>query len=416
MDITAETEFNIKRRLEHLKNYTATPGNGVTRLPFSKEAKDAAQYLKAEMEDAGLTTYIDPAGNVRGVLPADSDDAQVILMGSHYDTVKFGGEYDGIAGVVCAIETASIIKKSGISRKYALEIIAFNDEEGMMFGSGCLGSKALTGQIDQNYISHLTDENGISIREWMLRWGSDPEAIESLRMDLGKIRAFFEVHIEQGPVLDNEKLEIGVVNCIVGLLRCMVTVEGRADHAGTTPMNMRKDAISIASKVISRLDEFAADEEDGSVATCGFIRAYPNAMNVIAQKAEFTMDIRSPKDESIENIRSKIWDLLDHYTNDAGASWNVDIKLRQHPVYMNSTLIDTLKKKCEYHQYKYKEMVSGAAHDAMIFADKTDTVMVFVPSRGGRSHCPEEYSSYASLAKAVQIVSETISDMMTDNT
>lgn len=414
MDITAEAEANIKRRLEHLKNYTATPGKGVTRLPFSKEAKDAAEYLKAEMEAAGLNAYIDLAGNVRGILPANSNDAQVILMGSHYDTVKNGGEYDGIAGVACAIETASLIKKSGISRKYALEIIAFNDEEGMMFGSGCLGSKALTGQVDQHYISHLTDENGISIREWMLRWGSDPEKIESLKLDLSKVRAFFEIHIEQGPVLDTGNLEIGVVNCIVGLLRCMAEIEGRADHAGTTPMNMRMDAINIASKAISRLDEFAEEEKNGSVATCGFIRAYPNAMNVIAQKAEFTMDIRSPKDESIENIRSKVWSLLDRCTNDAGASWNVDIKLRQKPVYMNRTLVEALKEKCRRHEYKYREMVSGAAHDAMIFADKVDTVMVFVPSRGGRSHCPEEYSSYASLAKAVQIVWETISDLMLD--
>ena len=290
MDMMLKAKEDIKRRLEYLKTCTIANGKGVTRLPFSEEARKAAEYLKKEMEQAGLEAYIDMVGNVRGFLPAEEPDSQVIMMGSHYDTVKEGGEYDGIAGVVCAIQVADFMKRSGKKRKYALEIVAFNDEEGMMFGSGCLGSKALTGQIDQDYITNLTDENGISIREWMIKWGSDPDKIEELKLNLENIRAFFEIHIEQGPVLDTTKQEIGIVNCIVGLLRCMVTVEGRADHAGTTPMHMRKDAIEIASKTISKLDEFALEEQNGSVATCGFIRAYPNAMNVIASKCEFTMD------------------------------------------------------------------------------------------------------------------------------
>ena len=146
----------------------------------------------------------------------------------------------------------------------------------------------------------------------------------------------------------------------------------------------------------------------------GFIRAYPNAMNVIASKCEFTMDIRSPKDISIENMKGKAVDLLEYHTDKVGASYKFDTKLRQKPAYMNQRLIDMLKEKCEKHQYQYREMTSGAAHDAMVFADKVDTVMVFVPSKDGRSHCPQEYSSYADLAKATQIVFETICDMMSE--
>lgn len=410
-DITAEIQKNIAKRLKILRQYTSTPGNGVTRLPFSEEARGAAEYLKNEMAKAGLHSWIDLVGNVRGFLPAEDPEAQVILMGSHYDTVKNGGEYDGIAGVVCAISTAEALIKQGKKRKYALEIIAFNDEEGMMFGSGCLGSKALTGLVDQHYIEHLTDENGISIKEWMLRWGSDPAQIATLKLDLNKVRAFFEIHIEQGPVLYEEKEDIGIVNCIVGLLRCMITVNGRADHAGTTPMNMRKDSINIASKVIAKLDEFAAEEYNGSVATCGFIRAFPNAMNVVAKKCEFTMDIRSSQNESIRNIKDKAWKLLYDSAEAVGAKCDLDIKLRQPAVTMNKQLVELLKVKCAEHHYKYREMVSGAAHDAMIFADKVETVMVFVPSAWGRSHCPEEFSHYSDLAKAVQIVTETIEDL-----
>ena len=414
MDMTKKTEEKIRQRLEKLCKYTATPGKGVTRLPFSGEAKAAAEYLRTEMEAAGLKAWIDLVGNVHGYLPAEKPDSQVILMGSHYDTVKNGGEYDGIAGVVCAISTAEALIQCGCRRKYALEIIAFNDEEGMMFGSGCLGSKSLTGQVNQHYIEHLTDENGISIREWMLRWGSDPTQLETLKMDMRKVRAFFEIHIEQGPVLYESGDEIGIVTGIVGLLRCMANVDGRADHAGTTPMDMRKDAILIASKAISQLDRIAEEEKNGSVATCGFIRAYPNAMNVVAGKCEFTMDIRSVQDSSIEHMKDKIWHILNQETEAVHADWDVDIKLRQPAVTMSPELVSILSEKCEHHYYKYRQMVSGAAHDAMIFADKTDTVMVFVPSKEGRSHCPEEFSKCSDLAKAVQIVTETIETLNKD--
>lgn len=411
-EILEESARGIERRLKKLQTFTATPGRGVTRLPFSKEARRAADYLRLEMESAGLEAYVDVVGNVRGLLRADEPEAETIMMGSHYDTVKQGGAYDGAAGVVCALRVAELILRSGIRRKYNLEIIAFNDEEGMMFGSGCLGSKSLTGQVSREDIARLTDENGISIEEWMRRWGSEPEALDGNRIDLNKVRAFFEIHIEQGPVLDNAREEIGIVSCIVGLLRCVVTVEGRADHAGTTPMNMRQDAIGIAAKAISHLDEFADDAGDGAVATCGFIRAQPNAMNVVASQCEFTMDIRAKDAAVIDGITNRAVQILDEECRRCGAVYHVDIKLRQPPVSMAKPLMDRLAEKCEVHGYRYRQMLSGAAHDAMIFADKTDTAMVFVPSSEGRSHCPEEFSRCEDLDKAVQIVYETIADMM----
>lgn len=404
-------EEKIKEQLKQLRTYSSTPGYGVTRLPFSEEAKKAADYLKGEMEKAGLTVWVDPVGNVRGRLEADDPEAQTIFIGSHYDTVKNGGEYDGIAGVVCAIIIAEWIRVSSCRRKYALEVIAFNDEEGMMFGSGCLGSKALMGMIDKNYIQHLKDEDGISIEEWIRRWGARPEDIPSLALDPNMIRAFFEIHIEQGPVLDAKHLEIGVVDSIVGLLRCMVTVHGRADHAGTTPMNMRRDAIRIAARVISQMDKIASSQRDGSVATCGFIRAHPNAMNVIAETCEFTMDIRSSSDDSIEKIYGKAKKILEECCRETGADYNVDIKLRQKPVYMSRQIMNELCERCSQNGYLFQTMTSGAAHDSMIFADKTDTAMIFVPSKDERSHCPQEYSEYKHLAKAVKLVYETIVKM-----
>ena len=409
MNIEEIVYEQINRRLAKLCEFTATPDNGVTRLPFSEEGRQAAEYLKNEMQDAGMTAYIDLVGNVRGVLKATAENAKTILIGSHYDTVKNGGMYDGIAGVVCAISIAQMLKQYCNVRNYDVEVIAFNDEEGMMFGSGCLGSKSLTGQVDKEYLK-LTDENGISIREWIERWGENPEDIHKQKIDLDNYSAFYEIHIEQGPVLDKQKKEIGIVTGIVGLIRCMVTVYGRADHAGTTPMDMRKDPMCIASEVISKLPTIAGDENNGAVATCGFIRAYPNAMNVIAHTVEFTIDYRSMSADSIANMESKINKILDEETKKCGASYDIDVKLRQEPVYMDCGIIRGLTDMCSEHGYKYRTLPSGAAHDAMIFADKIPTAMVFAPSKDGRSHCKEEHSSCSDLAKAVQIVFDNIYD------
>lgn len=401
---------DIAERLQKLQTFTSTNGNGVTRLPFSPEAKKAAEYLKQEMEHAGMEARIDLVGNVRGVLkasPAYWDSAKTIIIGSHYDTVKNGGAYDGIAGVVCGISIAEAIASDDEEYPYNLEIIAFNDEEGCMFGSGCLGSKSLTGEVNQEYLEHLTDENGISIKEWMVRWGSDPKKIAGQKLDLEKIRGYFEIHIEQGPVLEHEKYELGIVDGIVGLLRCMVTLTGRTDHAGTTPMEMREDTILLASKVISQLDRIA-QEEKFAVATCGFIRAYPNAMNVIAGKTEFTLDLRAPKDTTVDTMYHKVVQLLEQYTKEAGAIYEIDIKLRQPAVTMSRTFVDGLCKKCEDHKINSRKITSGAAHDAMVFAPKVDTAMVFVPSHNGRSHCPEEFSRHEDLEKAAHMVYEEV--------
>lgn len=401
----------IRERLDILKTFTSSE-EGVTRLPFSKEGKAAALFLKNEMEKSGLKAYIDLVGNVHGILPATSGNCETtktFLMGSHYDTVKYGGAFDGIAGVVCALQVAEKLLADYPVRKANFEIIAFNDEEGCMFGSGCLGSKALTGQVDEHYISTLTDENGISIRKWISEWGGNPDEIGTMALDLTKILGFLEIHIEQGPVLEKNE-EIGLVSGIVGLIRCQVTVKGRADHAGTTPMDARKDSLLISSKLIAQLDRLAKEEGNGAVATCGFIRNYPNAMNVVSDCTEFTVDMRSLSNESVQNMYQKMDELLAFYTSEADTEYAIDMKLCQPAVNMNQDLISLLEKACANHEYGYRILPSGAAHDAMVFADKIPTAMIFVPSKDGRSHCPQEQSKYEDLAKAVDIAYDMLAE------
>ncbi|MBR5584330.1 MAG: hydantoinase/carbamoylase family amidase, partial [Lachnospiraceae bacterium] len=292
----------ISENLDTLKQFTATPGNGCTRLPFTKEARDAVNYLKTVMEEAGLEVWEDAAGNVLGVLKGEDENAPCVMMGSHYDSVTNGGDYDGIAGAVCAIEVARQLKDRGITPKRNFVAVGFCDEEGLRFGTGYFGSGAMLGNRDVAYCKNFKDTNGISIYDAMKSYGLDPEKIEDAKWPEGSIGEFLELHIEQGPVLDAEKIQLGLVDCIVGIQRYMVTVHGRADHAGTTPMDMRLDAVDAATKVISKIPDWAREKGAGTVATTGYIKTTPGGMNIVAEKVEFTVDIRSINNDYINDI------------------------------------------------------------------------------------------------------------------
>ena len=211
----------IATNLEGLKAFTATPGNGCTRLPFTKEARDAVEYLKKEMTSIGLEVFEDAAGNVFGLLKGEDPSAPCVMMGSHYDSVVNGGDFDGIAGVVCAFEVARQLKERGITPKRNFVAVGFCDEEGMRFGTGYFGSGAILGNRDVEYCKRFKDKDGISIYEAMKEYGLDPEKVTEARWAEGSIGSFLELHIEQGPVLDAENIEIGLVDCIVGIQRYM---------------------------------------------------------------------------------------------------------------------------------------------------------------------------------------------------
>ena len=206
------------------------------------------------MEEAGLEVTEDAAGNVIGTLKGENPDEPCVMMGSHYDSVVNGGDYDGIAGVICAIEVARLLKEEGITPKRNFVAVGFCDEEGMRFGTGYFGSGAMLGHRDVEYTKNFADTDGITIYEAMKGYGLDPEKIGEAAWKEGSIGHFLEAHIEQGPVLDAEGTELGLVEGIVGIQRYMVTVHGRADHAGTTPMDMRMDAVDAATKVISKVE------------------------------------------------------------------------------------------------------------------------------------------------------------------
>ena len=396
----------IQKDMELVEPLTLTPGQGITRLPFTIEIRKCVDTLTGRMERAGMTVREDAAGNLIGRLEGSEPGAPALIIGSHFDSVKFGGNFDGMAGIVVGIEVVRMLRDAGVKLRNPIEVMGTHDEEGMRFGTGFFGTKALMGEVDEDYLRRFNDADGVSIYDAMVCYGLSPERIKEAARDCEKeIAAFIEVHIEQGPVLENNGIQLGLVNCIVGMQRYFVTVTGRPDHAGTTPMDMRIDAMECASAVISQMSYWTREAGgEGTVATVGFAKVTPNAMNIIAQEVVFSLDVRSKEQGRIDQIVSKMRAGLESVCSEKGAAFTINEKLNIAPVYLNETMLAMLEKSCEKLGFSYMRMPSGAGHDSLQTAPRIDTVMVFVPSKNGRSHCPEEWSEYSDLANAACVV------------
>jgi allantoate deiminase len=396
----------IQKDMELFEKFTATPGQGVTRLPFTVEVRGAVNLLAQRMRSAGLAVREDAAGNLYGRREGSAPAAPALVIGSHVDSVKFGGNFDGMAGIIVGLEVARMLRDSGVTLENPLEVMATHDEEGMRFGTGFFGTKAMMGEVDEAYLRRYRDADGVSIYDAMVCYGLDPARIgEAARAYQKEVAAFLEVHIEQGPVLEGAGVQLGLVNCIVGMRRCLVSVMGRPDHAGTTPMDMRVDAMECAAKVIAQIGDWARQAGgEGTVATCGFAKVSPNAMNIIAQEVVFSVDIRSKDEACVERIANQLRNELERVCKEKGASFVIDEKLRVDPANLDEKLLGMLAQSCETLGYPALRMPSGAGHDSLQTAPHIPTAMLFVPSKNGRSHCPVEWTEYGHLANAACVL------------
>ncbi|AZU60469.1 Zn-dependent hydrolase [Neobacillus mesonae] len=398
-----DSQKRIEEHIEALSQFTATPGQGTTRLTYSKEDLQARQYIKEKMKEYGLEVREDGLGNIFGRLEGTLEDAPSVLIGSHFDSVPNGGSYDGPAGVVAGLEVAALFAKNNIKPKYPLEVIALIEEEGSRFGGGLMGSRGIVGVLSEEDFQNLTDQDGVTTVEAMAGIGLDSSLPK--KRDPKTMKAYLELHIEQGPILEEKGIPIGMVEAIVGLTQLEITVEGKAGHAGTTPMDRRTDALVAAAKMIAQLPEIALSEGEGSVVTTGRLHVFPNGANVIPSKTVFTVDIRSGKEEHILNMISQVQQLVDSY-NAFGIKTSVQQQLYMAPKAMNPEIISLLKEKCGELDIPYCSINSGAGHDAMVFSDVTEVAMLFIPSKAGLSHCPEEWSDSQDIANAVHILYE----------
>jgi allantoate deiminase len=396
-------QARIESHIDTLSTYTATPGKGTTRLTYSSEDLQARQYIKKKMEEYGLIVSEDGFGNIFGKFEGLLKGAPSVLIGSHFDSVPNGGSYDGPAGVVAGLEVAALFAENKLTSKYPLEVLALVEEEGSRFGGGLMGSRGIVGLLDEEGFTSLKDKDGIYAVDAMKKIGLDPSLPK--KRDPKTMKAYLELHIEQGPILEEKGIPIGVVEAIVGLTQLEVTVKGQAGHAGTTPMDRRADALVTAAKMIAQFPDLVESEGEGTVVTTGRLNVFPNGANVIPDRTVFTVDIRSGKEENVLNVIQKVKDLAVFYSKQ-GIEVSVEQLLYIQPKEMNKDIVSLLNRKSSELDIPKRLINSGAGHDAMVFSDFTNVGMLFIPSKDGLSHCPEEWSDSRHIANAVQVLYE----------
>lgn len=397
----------IKNHLEQLDVYTATPDQGTTRLTYSKEDLGARNYLKSEMAKVGLTVSEDAIGNIYGRLEGANPDLPAVIVGSHFDSVPNGGAFDGPAGVITGLEVASVFHEQQIKPYFPLEIIAMVEEEGARFGAGLLASRAITGKVTKEMLHEMKDADGITAAEAMAGLGFDANKVHTAIRTKDSVKAFIELHIEQGPVLESANEDVALVDTVVGLTEIKVTIKGQAGHAGTTPMLDRKDALVAAVEILKELPELAIQEGGGTVLTIGKLNVYPNGANVIPDKVVFTVDIRAKEEIHVLNTLEKTKKIIQSAEKN-GITCEIEDMLYEKPTYLSKEIHQALTESADKLGFKYRTMVSGAGHDAMIFAGMTEVGLIFVPSHKGISHAPEEWTDYDQLQKGIEVVLETV--------
>lgn len=401
----------IQKDLEALNEFNATPGQGTTRLSYSPEAAQARVFLKEAMQAAGLTVREDILGNIFGRLSRpDIDHKPTVLVGSHYDSVPNGGMFDGPAGIMAGIEIARLFQEQNLVPNYPLEIVAMVEEEGTSFNSGLMASRALCGLLTYADLQKMNDQHGLSAAQHIKNAGYFPEQVESIAYAPNALKAFLELHIEQGPILENLHKDIGIVDVIVGISQLHVEIQGKAGHAGTTPMGMRADALLAASRVITEVEKIAADAGEYCVATVGRLNVYPNGANVIPDKIIFTVDIRSKSKQSLDDMISAVKKVI-HLEEKDGLTVKEALTLYVEPTELSTRIVNKFREHSQALGISEIPMVSGAGHDAMIFANITDVGLIFVPSKDGMSHHPSEWTEYDEIAKGVSVLFETVKEL-----
>lgn len=400
----------IKTILEELSKFTATPGAGTTRLSYSPEDQLARTYLKKQMKQVGLKVREDAVGNIYGRLEGKDASLPAVMVGSHFDSVPNGGSFDGPAGVVTGLEVAALFQENQLQPVYPLEVIAMVEEEGSRFGSGLLGSRMLAGQVSAENLTSMKDKDGISVNEAMLALGFNGNQLTEARRTAKDVKAFIELHIEQGPVLEEAGEDVGIVETIVGMTEIKVTITGRAGHAGTTPMNARRDALAATVQIVADLPQLAMNAAGATVLTIGKLTVYPNGANVIPNAVVFTVDVRSKSEACVQSVIQQVKTIIQTKTP-KGITAEIEEMLYEKPVQLSEKIHQQLRANSEALGLKSRSMVSGAGHDAMIFAGFTEVGLVFVPSKDGLSHTPEEWTDYEQVQKGIEVVYETVKQL-----
>ena len=398
-DNIAANPERMEQRIKALSEHGANEDGGVDRVAFSEADIAGRAYIIDLMKGAGLAPSVDTAGNIIGRREGSEADLPPILFGSHIDSVPGGGNYDGDVGVIGAIEVIELLEASNIRTRHPLEVVVFSDEEG-----GLTGSRAMVGRIDDDTLSVMS-HSGMTIGEGIRALGGDPDRLDLARREPGEIKAFIELHIEQGAILDEEDIDIGVVEGIVGIRWWDVTIEGFANHAGTTPMNRRWDAMVSAAEYVLAVNEVATSMPGTQVATVGRIHAAPGAPNVIPGEVVLSLEIRDLSAEKMQRVFDEIRAAGERIAEARSTPIRYEeIAVDVAPAPTDERLRRIIATSADNLGLSNRFMPSGAGHDAQDMALIAPTGMIFVPSVNGISHSPKEFTSAQDMANGASVL------------
>ena len=393
----------LKNTLERFADYGRTPNNGVTRLALSEEDRLARDYFCSCCRDLGMDIKIDDLGCIYATLEGLEDKPPVVI-GSHMDSVKKGGRFDGILGVVAGLELVRTLVEHNIKPKVPIMIVNFTNEEGARFEPSMMASGILSGKFQKDVMMKKTDVDGVTFEQALQSCGYEGDTSNRLT----EASAFVELHIEQGPILEREAKSIGVVECVLGMVCYEIEITGESDHAGTTPMDMRKDALFATNNLIAQARHELGRLDSNLVYTMGRMNVLPNIHTVIPNKVIFSLEARHTDEDVIASVEKIIQSLPDQAELLEGCEVRVTKLWSRDTVWFDKTVCDEVEESVRSLGYSYKRMVSGAGHDAQFLASYIPTAMIFIPSVNGKSHCEEEFTPWEECEKGVNVLLETV--------
>ncbi len=393
----------MEQRIQELSEFGANAEGGVSRVAFSEADIEGREYIKGLMNQAGLEVRLDTAGNIIGKRQGSDPDLPLIMFGSHIDSVPGGGNFDGDVGVIAAIEVAQLLHENDIQTRHSMEIVSFSDEEG-----GLIGSRAMTTGLSESALRVIT-HSGMTIADGIRTVGGDPGRLEDAKRTADEFVAFIEVHIEQGAFLHEEDIDIGVVEGIVGIRWWDVTIQGFANHAGTTPMNRRQDAMISAAQLTLAINRVVTSMQGRQVATVGRIHAEPGAPNVIPGRVVMSLEIRDLDAQKMQQVFDAVQvegDKISKARQTPISFAEIDVASPPAPTDLRMRRI--IAESAEKLGLTHKFMPSGAGHDAQDMTHVAPTGMIFVPSVDGISHSPKEFTSAEDMANGANVLLRTV--------
>ena len=385
---------------------------GTCRPTMTVLEKQGFDLAASWMQDAGMKSHIDNFGNLIGRLEGEDKTLPVLMMGSHLDSQPYGGRFDGVAGVLCAIEVVKIISENNIKPKRSIEVISFADEEGWRFTKGLFGSRGILGKLEEGELSR-TDKDGITREQALIDFGCDPTNFKASEYAPGSIHAYLELHIEQGPILDIANKPIGIVTGISGPLWLTVKLKGMAGHTGSVPMHLRNDALLGAAEIVVAVNKIAMQNPSTpTVATVATMEVFPASRNIIAEEVVFTIDLRDIDLARRNLYEQQLYAEIKNICNKHGLTYTITEDTNNEPRYCAAWIKNIIKKNCDLQNLDAPELMSGPFHDALALSYACDYGMIFVRCKDGISHNPKEFASYEDLALGAEIMYATVLEML----